>query len=498
VTRVGEAEVAAASVVVPTGEGDTRQAHYLRTVDDCALGMFRLDLDGCITDANRRLLDMLEYDWAELKGKSFNDITHPDDRWIGLEVLLDLRSGREDNIAYEKRFLTQAGRSLWAAVTASATTINNAPIGVMLMVTDLSVRCDPDPVADADHGLLKTALSVAPIIVFACDNDGILILCEDTGLDSSVSHGTLVGRHVWDVYADRDAVREQMQRGLAGESGEFLMIFNGAEFNCRYRPIQDMDGKVLGVSGLAQDATALTNLRTENDRLSEFMTTLSHELRNPLQAILGFTELLVTGAYGKVGARQRQPLGNIEVGGRQLLSLVNDILDLAQIKAGHIRLEETALEAGKAIRTLATEMSASAHAKGVHLVEVAGPALRFRADGRRVHQVLLNLLSNAIKFTPAGGTIELSFNPDAAGDPQMCVSDNGGGLAPDELRLIFEEFGQVAAHRADNPSGLGLGLPVSRKLATAMGGTLLADSTVGVGSRFCLTLPRTPAPRSAE
>jgi two-component system, chemotaxis family, CheB/CheR fusion protein len=493
VTRVGEAEVAAASVVVPTGEGDRRQAHYLRTVDDCALGMFRLDLDGCITDANRRLLDMLEYDWAELKGKSFNDITHPDDRWIGLEVLLDLRSGREDNIAYEKRFLTQAGRSLWAAVTASATTINNAPIGVMLMVTDLSVRCEPDLVAEADHGLLKTALSIAPIIVFACDNDGILILCEDTGLDSSLSHGTLVGRHVWDVYADREVVREQMKRGLAGESGEFLMHFNGAEFNCRYRPIQDMDGKVLGVSGLAQDVTALATLRTENARLSEFMTTLSHELRNPLQAILGFTELLVTGAYGKVGARQRQPLGNIEVGGRQLLSLVNDILDLAQIKAGHIRLEETALEAGKAIRTLATEMSASADAKGVHLVKVAGPALKFRADGRRVHQVLLNLLSNAIKFTPAGGTIELSFNANAAGDPQICVSDNGGGLAPDELRLIFEEFGQVAAHCGDNPTGLGLGLPVSRKLATAMGGTLLADSTVGVGSRFCLTLPRTPA-----
>ena len=138
-------------------------------------------------------------------------------------------------------------------------------------------------------------------------------------------------------------------------------------------------------------------------------------------------------------------------------------------------------------------MSASAEAKGVHLVEVAGPALEFRADGRRVHQVLLNLLSNAIKFTPAGGTTTLSFNADAAGDPQICVSDNGGGLAPDELRLIFEEFGQVAAHRADNTSGLGLGLPVSRKLATAMGGTLLADSSVGVGSRFCLTLPRTPA-----
>ncbi len=492
-TGVGEAEVAAAPVVVPTGKGDTRQAHYLRTVDDCALGMFRLDLDGCITDANRRLLDMLGYDWVDLKGKSFNDITHPDDRWIGLEVLLDLRSGREDNIAYEKRFLTQAGRSLWAAVTASTTTVNGAPVGVMLMVTDLSVRCEPDTVAEADHGLLKTALSIAPIIVFACDKDGILTLCEDTGLDSSLNHGTLVGRHVWDVYAERQIVREQMERGLAGESGEFLMRFNGVEFNCRYRPIQDMDGKVLGVSGLAQDVTVVAKLRTENKRLAEFMTTLSHELRNPLQAILGFTELLVTGAYGRVGARQRQPLGNIEVGGRQLLSLVNDILDLAQIKAGHIRLDETGLEAGKAIRTIATEMSASAAAKGVHLVEVAGPPVEFRADGRRVHQVLLNLLSNAIKFTPAGGTIKLSFKADAAGDPQICVSDNGGGLGPDELGLIFEEFGQVAAHRANNPSGLGLGLPVSRKLATAMGGTLLADSTLGVGSRFCLTLPRTPA-----
>ena len=174
------------------------------------------------------------------------------------------------------------------------------------------------------------------------------------------------------------------------------------------------------------------------------MATLSHELRNPLNTILGFTELLVNGTYGPLSDLQKRPLGHIEVGGRQLLCLINDVLDLARVKAGQIRLEQVALEA-------------------------------------------------AIKFTPAGGTVELDFHSGADGGPRLCVSDNGIGLTADDLGLIFEDYGQVAAHRAVNPEGIGLGLPVSRKLATLMGGTRIAVSKVGVGSRFCLTLPRIQA-----
>jgi PAS domain S-box-containing protein len=470
-----------------------RKAHYRRTLDDSPLGMFRLDSEGRIMDANQRLLDLLEYEWSELSGKSFNDITHPDDRWIGLEVLLDLRAGRVDNAAYEKRFLTHAGRSIWAAVTASAISVGGQLTGVVVMVTDLSLRPVADDSASDAEQLLEASLAAAPIIVFACDRDGMLILCEDRGLDPEWSTRDLLGRVVWDVYEDRAVVQEHIERGLAGASGEFLMHFAESEFSCRYRPIQALDGTILGVSGLAQDQTALANIRSENRRLSEFMTTLSHELRNPLNTIMGFTELLVNGTYGSISDVQKRPLQHIEVGGRQLLSLINDILDLAKVKSGHMQLDEVPLEAGHLIHSLASEMSSSAESRGVHLIEVAGPAVNFQADGRRVRQVLVNLLSNAIKFTPAGGTVELAFNADVNGGPRMCVSDTGAGLTPDELDLIFEEYGQVPASRAINPDGTGLGLAVSRRLATLMGGTLLVESRVGVGSSFCLALPRAGA-----
>src|SRR3984893_14300657 len=97
--------------MVPVPRNHLKHAHYLRTVDDSPIGMCRLDARGQILDANKRLLDLLGYEWADFEGKSFNDITHPDDRWIGLEVLLDLRTGRLDNAAYEKRFLTQGGKT---------------------------------------------------------------------------------------------------------------------------------------------------------------------------------------------------------------------------------------------------------------------------------------------------------------------------------------------------------------------------------------------------
>jgi len=472
-------------------ESDAKQAHYLRTIDDSPLGMFRVDVEGRIKDANRKLLDLLEYEWSELKGKGFNEITHPDDRWIGLEVLLDLRAGRVDNAAYEKRFLTQSGRAIWAAVTASAITVNGQLTGVVVMVTDLALRPATDAVADNEHDLLKAMLSVAPIVVFACDNKGLLILCEGQGLGLPKSPAYLLGRPAWEVFEDREMVHAQLNKGLAGESGQFVMRFGGTDFDCRYRPIQSLEGIVLGVTAVAQDITALAKLTIENSRLSESMTTLSHELRNPLNVILGFTELLVNGTFGSLSDRQKPPLARIDLGGRQLLSLINDVLDLAKVKSGRIHLDDDDLEAGGVMHAALAEVSLMAMSKQVRLHEILGPAVHFRADSRRVHQVLLNLLSNAIKFTPAGGTVSLSFDSDTSGGPRLTVSDTGSGLTPDEIRFVFEEYGQLAAHQDINPHGTGLGLPISRKLAALMGGALTAVSTVGVGSKFCLALPRT-------
>jgi len=474
-------------------QSDAKQAHYLRTIDDSPLGMFRVDVEGRIMDANPKLLDMLGYEWSELKGKGFNEITHPDDRWIGLEVLLDIRAGRVDNAAYEKRFLTQEGRAVWAAVTASAITIGGELKGIVVMVTDLSVRPTTDGVADNEHDLLKAMLSVAPIIAFACDTNGLLILCEGQGLASSQSPAELLGRPAWDVFQETGLVRQQLQKGLAGMSGRFAMRFDGVEFDCRYRPIQSLEGTILGVSAVAQDVTAMANVTKENSRLSDSLQTLSHELRNPINVILGFTELLVNGTYGAVTDRQQKPLEHIGLGGRQLLSLINDVLDLAKVRAGRIHLDEVPLEAGGVIHAAVADMNGMAQSKGVHLVEVLGPPLNFRADARRVHQVLLNLVSNAIKFTAAGGTVRLAFDSDSSLGPSFSVSDTGIGLSADELLTIFVEYGQVAGHRDINPYGTGLGLPISRKLAVLMGGTLTAESTVGVGSKFQLSLPRTHA-----
>jgi signal transduction histidine kinase len=225
---------------------------------------------------------------------------------------------------------------------------------------------------------------------------------------------------------------------------------------------------------------------------SEFLASMSHELRTPLNAVIGFSEVLLDRMFGELNPKQDEYLQDILTSGRHLLSLINDILDLAKIEAGRMELEVTDFHLPQAIDNSITLIRERAARRAITLAVDVDPRLgEIKGDERKVKQVLLNLLSNAIKFTPEGGRVVVQAGL-ADGFAEISVTDTGVGIAPEDHEAVFEEFRQVGSDYAKKHEGTGLGLTLSRRFVELHGGRIWVKSQLGQGSTFTFTLPVKP------
>ena len=229
---------------------------------------------------------------------------------------------------------------------------------------------------------------------------------------------------------------------------------------------------------------------------SEFLASMSHELRTPLNAVIGFSEVLLDRMFGELTPKQEEYLQDILTSGRHLLSLINDILDLAKIEAGRMELEVTDFHLPQAIENAITLIRERAGRRSIALEVQIDPRLgEIKGDERKVKQVLLNLLSNAIKFTPEGGQVGIQAAL-ADGFAEISVTDTGVGIAPEDHEAVFEEFRQVGSDYAKKHEGTGLGLTLSRRFVELHGGKIWVKSQLGQGATFTFTLPVTAWPTS--
>ena len=219
---------------------------------------------------------------------------------------------------------------------------------------------------------------------------------------------------------------------------------------------------------------------------SRFYASMSHELRTPINAILGYSALLLDNIYGPLNADQARGIERANQAAKHLLELVNDILDLSKIEAGKIDLEVQPAVFPSLVHDLFVTVRPLADEHGSELSLEAGEEVTVTTDPRRVRQILLNLLSNAIKFGE-GNPITVRCRPLENGGVEVDVTDRGRGIEPENLERIFDEFVQLS--HPDQVLGTGLGLPISRRLAVLLGGTLTVESTLGEGSTFRLILP---------
>ncbi|HEX2828877.1 MAG TPA: ATP-binding protein [Burkholderiales bacterium] len=228
-------------------------------------------------------------------------------------------------------------------------------------------------------------------------------------------------------------------------------------------------------------------LERANLHKSRFLANVSHELRTPLNAIIGFSDVLRERMFGELNDKQAEYVEDIHGSGRHLLSLINDILNLAKIEAGHMELELSTVDVPDALQNAVSLVRERANSKGVALaLEEPEDLGSWIADERKLKQVMLNLLSNAIKFTPAGG--EVTVRAAQVGDVlEIAVSDTGVGIAKGDQEVIFDEFRQVAGPGREE--GTGLGLPLARKFVELHGGRIDVRSEIGRGSTFVCTFP---------
>ena len=224
-----------------------------------------------------------------------------------------------------------------------------------------------------------------------------------------------------------------------------------------------------------------------NQAKSEFLSRMSHELRTPLNAVLGFAQLLQMDALSE---EQRESVGHIDKGGRHLLGLINEVLDIARIEAGRLAISLEPVPVQLLVQESLDLIAPLAAAEHIQLDgNLAGtPERHVQADRQRLKQVLLNLLSNAVKYNRKGGAVTLSYDETPTGRLRISVTDTGPGIAPEKMERLFTPFERLDVDQT-GVEGSGLGLALSKRLAEAMGGTLGVESSVGRGSTFWVEMP---------
>lgn len=231
-------------------------------------------------------------------------------------------------------------------------------------------------------------------------------------------------------------------------------------------------------------------LRQASELKSRFLSNMSHEFRTPLNSILALSRLLLDRTDGPLSAEQERQVGYIRRSAESLTELVNDLLDLAKVEAGKLEIRPRGFTVGELFGALRGVMKPLQQNDAVELVfdEPETCPILF-TDEAKVAQILRNLISNALKFTERGSVRVTAWFDSAAGACYLEVADTGIGIAPQDQDLVFQEFSQVASVLQFRAKGTGLGLPLSRRLAELLGGTLSLRSTPGVGSVFTLCVP---------
>ena len=288
---------------------------------------------------------------------------------------------------------------------------------------------------------------------------------------------------------------EAMARGdyshRVSETGDYEIARLGASFNRMATEVEAANRKLQDAAGAAEKAQVVAE--EANAAKANFLAAMSHELRTPLNAIAGYVELLEMGLRGPLTDEQQTDLNRIKKSQQYLLALIEQVLVFTQLEAHKIAIHLEDVRVDDVLRDAETMVKPQISAKGISYSYLSPNSdLVVRADRDKTQQIVLNLITNGAKYTNPGGQVTVS-SESRNGSVHVRVTDTGPGIPEKMLTHIFEPFVQLDRRLNQPREGVGLGLTISRDLARAMGGDLMVDSTIGVGSTFTLVLPRREA-----
>ncbi len=376
---------------------------------------------------------------------------------------------------------------------------------------DLREQLDRERALEARY---RELVDTANDLVVTCDADGRVTSINRAG-ERLTGHTaeSAMGRPVRELVAAEDRARldRELAAAFAARSGACLEVTLGTAAGERVtveldvRPIFRRS-RLAGLQAIGRDVTArkraAVDLAQARDAAeaasrakSEFLANISHEVRTPLNGIVGMTELLLA---TRLEPEQRQYLALVRSSADSLLHIINDILDFSRIEAGHLQFEAGPFELGARLSAALDPLALAARRKGLTFTTTLGPGLPavVVGDAQRVGQVLTNLVGNAVKFTGSGGvTVEVDAEPPRAGEPpdhvclRVVVTDTGVGIPPEKHDQIFEAFTQADGSTSRRFGGTGLGLSIAASIARRMGGGIDVESAPGEGARFTVRLP---------
>jgi protein-histidine pros-kinase len=499
------------------------EARYRATFSQAGVGIAHVGPDGRVIQSNATLAKMLLYSVEEMAGLSVADIV-PADHLEAIRLAQSRwQAAPADGVATEFAYVRRDGERGWAAGTFSP--VHDGWGGVayfIAVIQDVTERCRATEEARESSRRFRETLSNLDLIAVMLDLEGRVTYCNGALLRATgFELDEVLGADWFRLFVPDDAARmrtlvvdllaaaphaRHCEYEIQARSGERRLI------RWSNSPLRGADGVVTGAASIGEDITELREL--ERNRLraqqseaasrlkSEFLATMSHELRTPLNAIIGFSEMVRDELAGPLNPEQREYMGYVSSAGDHLLSLINDILDLSKVEAGHMDL---VLEPCSVSALLTGSMAIVRERARSHRIALTASIESdlddIVLDERKVRQILYNLLSNAVKFTPDDGAVVLSARRASGnGGPylEIAVSDTGIGMAPEHLDRLFQPFVQVDSALNRQHQGTGLGLALVKRLAELHGGDVSVWSAEGNGSTFTVRLPwRVPSAADA-
>lgn len=484
--------------------------------EDAPIGMAVVAVDTQkFKQVNARFAEMVGYSEPELMNRSPLELTHPGDMEETVRLVEAMLGGAE-RCCVEKRYLRKNGEILWATRTACIIRDKDGnPRDFLIMVEDITERKRAEEAVREGQRKLEAALETNQLIM---DNSqDVICTIDEEGQFVTMNEASealwgyapdeLIGRRYMDmVHPDDHAATEKAANDIleTGKLSDFVNRYlrkDGSIVSVLWSASWSASKKMLfcvahDVTERARIEEALREAKKEADRAnhakSEFLSRMSHELRTPLNAILGFGQLLERQSPTE---KQRARVDHIMGAGRHLLNLINEVLDISRIEAGHLQLSVEPVSVTDVLGEALDLMRplAAARKMQVSVPTQASQDLHVLADRQRLKQVLLNLLTNAVKYTAIGGRIGITIERAESTAPRIVVTDTGPGIATDNLARLFTPFDRLGVEQS-GVEGTGLGLALCQRLMHAMAGDIGVESTVGKGSAFWIELPAADSP----
>jgi PAS domain S-box-containing protein len=459
-----------------------------------------------ILDVNHSAVRNYGYSREEFLSLTIKDIRPPEDVPAVLESAANVPQDTETTSVWKHR---KKNGKLIDVEIVSHPLVYGGRNARLVVATDITMRKKAEEALRQSEERFRLLVSeVTDYAILMLDPEG-RIASWNAGAERIKGYQAheIIGQHFSRFYPTEDVeggkpvyeLKVTRERGRFAEEG-WRVRKDGSRFwaHVVITALRDATGQLRGFAKVTRDITEhkrtqelIMLAKEEAERASkfkdQFLSTMSHELRTPLNAVLGFSDLLADERYGALNDRQQRYVSHIHSGGRHLLRLISDILDLSKIEAGRMELTLEDVTVTSAFAEVTSSLYPLAEKKSQALQSQVEPDLHVHADAMRFKQVLMNLVGNAIKFTPERGRIELTARQ-VDDQVRVEVRDNGPGIPPEQQQRIFEAFYRLS-QSGNTTEGTGLGLAITARLVELHGGKLGIESQTGQGSCFYFSLP---------